>query len=213
MSDSPSTPKSRRGPGRPSGGRNGQSPARDQILEAARRLFAQGTYASTTTRAIAAEAGVNVALVNHYFGSKRYLFAAALRLPLHVREKVAALVRSDSADVGEQLVRMYLGMWKDPAFRGPVTVMVRSIFTDDEAAAALGEFLAAEMIGPVVAASGRDQSELRISLVISQLVGLAGGRHILGAPALVKADVEHLVACVGPVIQHYLTGHLPRPSK
>ncbi len=25
-----------------------------------------------------------------------------------------------------------------------------------------------------------------------------------------QADIEHLVACVGPVIQHYLTGDLPR---
>jgi len=202
-----------RRPGRPHGSRTGQSPARDRILEAARRLFSQGTYASTTLRAIAAEAGVNVALVHHHFGSKHRLFAAALRLPLHVRDQIADLVRSDPADLGPRLVRLYPGLWKDPAFRAPVTAMLRSVFTDPEAAAALGTFLATEMVGPVVAASGRDQPELRISLVMTQLVGLAGGRHILAAPALVGADTEHLVACVGPAVQHYLTGRLPAPAR
>ncbi|OKJ49526.1 hypothetical protein AMK27_36315 [Streptomyces sp. CB02009] len=205
-----STPSGRR-PGRPAGSRTGQSPARDRILEAARRLFAEGTYASTTIRAVAAEAGVNVALVNHYFGGKRYLFAAALRLPLHVRERIASLVRDDPSDLGERLTRLYLQLWTDPAFRTPATAMIRSIFTDQDAAAALGRFLTDEMVGPVVVALRRDQPELRISLAVTQLVGLAGGRYILGAAPLVAADTEHLVACVGPTIQHYLTGELPRP--
>ncbi|MBT2382532.1 TetR family transcriptional regulator [Streptomyces sp. ISL-11] len=210
MSDPiPPAPQPRR-PGRPAGSRTGQSPARDRILEAARRQFAQGTYASTTVRAIAAEAGVNPALVIHHFGSKRNLFAATLRLPLHVRDKIAALVRTDSADLGEHLVRLFLGLWQDPVFRAPLAAMIRSVFSDSEASDALGDFFTAEMIGPIVAASGHDQPHLRVSLVASHLLGLASARHILGIAPLVRADTEHLVACVGPVVQHYLTGDLPR---
>lgn len=213
MNDSTPAAPAPRLPGRPAGSRTGQSPARDRILEAARRQFSEGTYAATTVRAIAAEAGVNPALVNHHFGGKRYLFAAALRLPPHLREQVAALVRTDAGDMGENLVRLFLELWQAPASGAPLAAMIRSVFSDSEASNALGSFFAAEMIGPVVAACGHDQPHLRISLAASHLLGLAGARHVLGTTPLAGADTEHLVACVGPVVQHYLTGHLPSPGK
>lgn len=213
MNDSTPAPRARRGPGRPPGSRTGSTASRDRILAAARRQFAAGSYATTTIRAIAAEAEVNPALVIHFFGSKRNLFAATLRLPLQLRDQVAALVRSDPDDLGERLVRLYLELWQDPAVRTPLMVMVRSVFSDEDAADALGQFLTEHLIGPVVAASGRDQPALRISLVVSHLVGLALGRHLLGVLPLAAADTEHLIACIAPVVQHYLTGDLPAAPK
>jgi AcrR family transcriptional regulator len=44
---------------------------RDAILQAALRILARDGYTALTARAIAAEAGTNVALLNYYFGSKR----------------------------------------------------------------------------------------------------------------------------------------------
>ncbi|MFD7734038.1 TetR family transcriptional regulator [Kitasatospora phosalacinea] len=199
----------RRRPGRPTGSRTGRSPARDAILDAARNRFARHAYADTTIRAVAADAGVDPALVLHHFGSKRQLFAAALRFPLHLREQLAHLLRQDPADLGEQVVRLYLGMWQDPLTRAPLAAMIRSVLSDAEAADALGQFLSAEMIGPVVTALGHDQPRLRISLTATHLLGLAIGRHLLAVTPLARADAEHLVACTAPVIQHYLTGPLP----
>lgn len=207
----PAAPRPPRRAGRPPGRRTGDTATRDRILETARRLFASGTYASTTVRAIAAEADVNPALVLHYFHSKRDLFAATLRLPLHLRDRVSELIRHDQADLGEQLVRLFLHIWQDPVTRRPLVTMIRSVFSDQDAADALGGFLTAEMVGPLVAASGRDQPDLRITLVVSHLVGLVMGRHILGVAPLARADPDHLVACVAPVVQHYLTGALPVP--
>ena len=51
---------------------------RRQLLEAARRRFAHDGYSATTSRDIAADAGVNVALINRYFVSKEGLFEACL---------------------------------------------------------------------------------------------------------------------------------------
>lgn len=206
----PTAPELRRRPGRPVGSRTGHSPARDAILDAARRHFARGTYAATTVRAIAADAGVNPALVIHHFGSKRDLFATTLQLPVPTYAKIAEVVRRDPADIGEQLVRLYLDLWHHPASRAQLAAMVRSVLSDTEAAEALGQFLSDELVGPVVATLGRDQSHLRISLVASQLVGLGIGRYILGIAPLARAADEHLVACTAPVIQHYLTGPLPK---
>ena len=49
------------------------------LLNAARRRFARDGYATTTVRDIAADAGVNVALINRYFTSKEGLFEHCLR--------------------------------------------------------------------------------------------------------------------------------------
>ena len=50
---------------------------REAILDAARQRFAESGYEQTSIRAVAAEAGVNSALVMHFFGSKEALFRAA----------------------------------------------------------------------------------------------------------------------------------------
>lgn len=52
---------------------------RQLLLNAARRRFARDGYSTTTVRDIAADAGVNVALINRYFTSKEGLFEACLR--------------------------------------------------------------------------------------------------------------------------------------
>lgn len=51
---------------------------RQRLLDAARRRFAKDGYTSTTVRDIASDAGVNVALISRYFGSKDGLFEACL---------------------------------------------------------------------------------------------------------------------------------------
>jgi AcrR family transcriptional regulator len=51
---------------------------RQQLLQAARRRFAVDGYDAATVRDIADEVGVNVALINRYFGSKAGLFEACL---------------------------------------------------------------------------------------------------------------------------------------
>ena len=51
---------------------------RQRILEAAKTLFSRGAYSGVGTRDIAAEAGVNLTLINRYFGSKKQLFAEVI---------------------------------------------------------------------------------------------------------------------------------------
>jgi AcrR family transcriptional regulator len=63
------------------GRRRGHPDTRQEILAAARDEFGKHGYDGTTIRGVAAEAGVNAALVLHFFGSKEQLFTAALDLP------------------------------------------------------------------------------------------------------------------------------------
>lgn len=51
----------------------------EKIKEAARKLFMQKGFAATKTRDIAAEADINLALLNYYFRSKEKLFELIIR--------------------------------------------------------------------------------------------------------------------------------------
>src|ERR1700759_1320075 len=71
----------RTGTGRRRGRRPGGANTRAQLLDAARAEFAERGYEGATVRAIADRAGVDPAMVNHFFGGKDGLFPASLDLP------------------------------------------------------------------------------------------------------------------------------------
>jgi len=54
------------------------SPSKDQILDAAERLFAQQGFSRTTIKQIGKAAGVNSALLYYYFGDKEGLYRSVL---------------------------------------------------------------------------------------------------------------------------------------
>src|SRR2546423_15098014 len=97
--------------GRPAG----SPPNREGILAAARELVGEGGYDNATIRGIAARAGVDPALVHHYYGSKADLFAAALRLPATPREVLDDVLAGDPDTLGERLLRRFLDIWSTEA--------------------------------------------------------------------------------------------------
>lgn len=190
-------------PGRPAG----SPPNRQAILTAARRKFAEHGYNQATIRAIAADAGVDPALVHHYFGTKAQLFAAAHAFPVDPRQVLPMLLEGDRGDLGARLVAFFLQiMGADPAGEGnPVIGLLRSAVTHDSAAAMLREFVSAEVLGPLAESLAVPDPQLRASLASSQLIGLAVARYVVRLEPLVTADDEVLTAWYGPTIQRYLT--------
>ena len=96
------------------GRRAGDSGTREAILAASRKRFAEHGYDGATIRGIAADAGVDPALVHHFFGSKERLFAAAMRLPVVPGELIAAALAAGPGpgdSLGEHLVRTVLRVW------------------------------------------------------------------------------------------------------
>jgi AcrR family transcriptional regulator len=193
--------------GRPAG----SPPNREAILAAAREQFAERGYDHATIRGIAARAGVDPALVHHYYGSKADLFAAALRLPVNPRELLGGMLDGDMSELGERLVRRFLGIWSDDAgdVGGAVVGLLRSATTNDDAARMVREFVSREALGPIAAALHVDQPHLRAALAGSQIIGLALARYVVRIEPIASADVETLVACYAPTLQRYLTGPLP----
>jgi AcrR family transcriptional regulator len=188
------------------GARSGRPDTKGAILEAARARFVASGYEGTTMREVAADAGVDPALVSYFFGGKEGLFSAAMELPVNPAEMVAALVTEGVDDLGERLVRGFLALWDDP--RGGMLGLIRSASTHAEAAEMLRGFVERELLGRLAKAIEVDRPDLRASLAGSQLIGLAFARYVVGVEPLASAPQDQLVAAIGPTLQRYFTGEV-----
>jgi AcrR family transcriptional regulator len=179
------------------------------VLAAARRAFAARGFDGATIRGIAGDAGVDPALVHHYFGTKDALFLAAVDAPADPAELLPEALAGGPDRLGENLLRMLLRLWDGPA-RAAGLALVRSAMGNEWTARLLREFLVARVLRRVVATLDVPDAEreVRGALVASQLIGLAMTRYVLRLEPLASATPDELVAAVAPTLQRYLTGEL-----
>jgi AcrR family transcriptional regulator len=190
------------------GRRPGVSGTREAILDAARRAFAEHGYQHATIRMVADLAGVDPALVHHYFRYKQDLFVAAVQLPVNPVEQLTAVLAQDPDQAGQRMVEVFLSIWDHAADRSPLLALVRSAVGDEQAAAMLREFITEEVLGPVAQRVGGPDARLRATLIGSQIIGLAMARYIVRVEPLASAPPAQLVAAIGPTLQRYLTGDI-----
>jgi AcrR family transcriptional regulator len=202
------TDSATQGPARRRGRRPGGTDTRAALVEAARAVFTEQGYDGATVRTIAGRAGVDAAMVNHWFGGKEGLFAeAVLKLPFRPADVVERLLAGDVNELGQRIVRTFLTIW-DTTGGGVFTALMRSITSHEQAAHALRDFLVKHIVGRVVSTVGRDNHEFRATLVASQLVGMGMVRYVAQFEPLASMDVDTMVAAVAPTIQRYLTGDI-----
>jgi AcrR family transcriptional regulator len=195
------------------GRRPGVSGTREAILDAARRAFAEQGYQQATIRGVAELAGVDPALVHHYFGTKQDLFVAAIEFPLNPIGQLMAVLAEEPDQVGRRIVEVFLSVWDHAADRSPLLALIRSAVGDERAAAMLREFITEEILGQLARRLGSPDAELRATLVGSQLIGLAMARYIVRIEPLASTPAPEIVAAVGPTLQRYLTGDITGPSR
>lgn len=182
-----------------SGRRAGPNTTREDIRLAARELFASGGLDKTTMRAVAARAGVDVALVPYYFGNKRGLFLAAMELPVDPAELVAAAARGPREELGQRLATTFLTTWDSPESGPALQGFLRSAVVDEYAAQAFGEFTSRTMLPLVSAEAGVSEDTARV--LSSMLFGLATMRYVLGAPAFTGRTTQEMIDVYGPRVQ------------
>jgi AcrR family transcriptional regulator len=216
----------RRRPARPrparasrSGRRGGDSGTKEAILAAARARFGDLGYDRATIRGIADDAGVDPALVHHFYGTKDRLFAAAMRLPANPREVLDAALtpesRGQDRSLGEHLLRTVLGVWEVAEMRATFLGLLRSAPTSEQAVVMLREFLSGAILGPIAQAAreaapgvaGQDAG-YRAALVASQVLGLGLTRYVLEVEPLAQVSTEDLIAAMAPNLDRYLSGEL-----
>ncbi|MEV0806709.1 TetR family transcriptional regulator [Micromonospora sp. NPDC050200] len=194
---------------RRTGRRPGNPDTRQVILAAARTAFAERGFDAASIRAIATAAGVDPALVHHYFGTKEELFRATVDIPVDPAELLPAVLAGGVDGVGERLVRMFLGIWDSPAGAAAVALL-RSAVNNEWTARLLREFLVTQVLRRVLDHLDLPAAELALrgSLVATQMIGLAMMRYVIRLEPVASADAETLVAVLGPTVQRYLTGDL-----
>ncbi|MEU9416091.1 TetR family transcriptional regulator [Streptomyces sp. NPDC051000] len=198
--------KPRRGPGRPRQDEADDGPGtQERIRLAARSEFAARGYDKTSVRGIAKAAGVDPALVHHYFGSKDDLFAAAIEVSLEPALVVPQIVGSGPDGIGERLARYFLGIWENPATRAPLLAVIRSALTHEAAAAVLRRLILRRVLERVAADLDVPDPTFRAELAASHMIGIAILRYVVQIEPLASADPEAIVALVAPTLQRYLT--------
>jgi AcrR family transcriptional regulator len=193
------------------GRRPGRSGTREAIVAAARESFTAAGYDGASIRGIAERAGVDPALVHHYYGSKRELFIAAIELPLDMTVVLDRVLAGDRERVGERIVGMMLSVWDSQVDRSPLIALVRSAVSDERAARMLREFLVSALFSRIAERLGLPDSRLRASLVASQIIGLMIARYVVRVEPIASAPPQVVIDAVGPNLQRYLTGDL-RPT-
>jgi AcrR family transcriptional regulator len=180
-------------------------------MGAARDRFAADGYDATSIRAVARAAGVDAALVHHFFKSKEELFLVAVAMPVNPEGILAPLLAGGPERLGESLARLFLGLWEDDALRLQLVAMLRSSLTHEAAGALLREFVTRQVVERLALALDLPEARLRATLVGSQLIGVAMVRYIVRVEPLASAPVESLVPALGPTLQRYLTGSIEAP--
>lgn len=166
------------------------------ILAAARERFGSAGFQATTIRGIAADAGVDPAMVMRYYGSKDKLFAAAAEFDLRFPD----FATTDRAQVGRSLVRHFLERWEDDA----LVILLRSSATNGEAAQRMHEIFQAQIQPLAASFVSEEESGARAGLVATQILGMALCRFVLRLPPVVEMTRDEVVDWLGPTIQRYL---------
>jgi AcrR family transcriptional regulator len=191
--------------GRPAG----NSDTRDRILANARVLFARNGIANTSIRGVAAAAGVDSALVHHYFGTKEKLFAAAVRVPIDPMDIIGPLRETPVEELGHKIPSMLLPLWDSEVGAGFIATL-RSILAGSEVnlfRSFIRDVIAVEVGARVDNPPG--SGIIRIQFVASQLVGVLMARYILDLEPFKSLPAEQIVDTIAPNLQRYLTGDLP----
>lgn len=190
------------------GRRPGSPDTRAAILAAAREAFAGKGFAGSSVRGIAAAAGVDSALVHHYFGSKDDLFLAALEIPVDPRELLLPAIAGGVDGAAERMLRVFLSVWDDPELRLPLLGLVRSV-VESGGQRLMREGFLPVVLEPVGAALGVDRPQLRMPLVASQVLGLIVVRYVVELEPVASMSPDDVVAIYAPTLQRYLSEPLP----
>ncbi|OBH09194.1 TetR/AcrR family transcriptional regulator [Mycobacterium sp. E1747] len=167
------------------------------ILAAARERFGAVGFQGATIRTIAADAGIDPAMVMRYYGSKDKLFAAAAEFDLRFPD-VAAI---DPAQVGHSMVRHFLERWEgDEA----LVILLRSSTTNGEAAQRMQEIFGSQIQPLVASFVPPPDADVRAGLIATQILGMALCRFVLRLPPIVEMSRDEIVEWLGPTIQRYL---------
>lgn len=175
-----------------------RTPTKEAIRAAASRLFPVDGYAGTSVRDIAAEAGVDPALVIRHFGSKEKLFIETMQLDLDAQVLLTAPIET----LGERFIEFVLE--PDDQVRGVFLALLRASDSDG-VGPALREAHDTAFVAPLRSRLEGPDAELRARLAAALVGGLLYSLWVVGDEGLLAADHTELVRRYGALLQALIT--------
>jgi AcrR family transcriptional regulator len=167
------------------------------ILEAAKRLFAEVGYEKTTIRGVAAQAGIDPALVMQYFGSKEGLFAASARA-FADRKRALYAAREDLAAAA--LEDLFAG-FEDPEEAFASIAVMRNCLTHDRARDVMRDQVMHDKHTQLAETIGGEDAELRAGLLAAVMIGTTIARYLIEIPSVAGASPEDVQRVLEPVLK------------
>jgi AcrR family transcriptional regulator len=178
---------------------------RRALVRAARRRFATEGYRATTVRQIAADAGVNVALISRYFVSKEGLFEACM---LHLSDELKTQTPGRSSTIDEVVTRLVGHVVNAPNSDDPLQLLLLLRSSGDENADRIRRNALEHFTRRLAAAAGWDADDratdpvlLRAQLAIATMLGVVALRTSAAAHPIATADPEDLTAPLREIFQ------------
>jgi AcrR family transcriptional regulator len=182
------------------GRRPGKPDTRQQILDVAKPRFLAEGYQAVSLRSIADAAGVDVALISYFFGSKRGLFGAVLDLAVNPTEVFTQILKGDLHTLPQRALRTVITVWDDPELGGSLRVMMRATATDPAIATLVREGIEREMIERLAERIGGRQARRRAGAFTAAMGGLIYLRYILEAEPITSMTIDELVRLYAPLL-------------
>lgn len=167
------------------------------IVDAAQELFAEVGFERTTIRAVAARAGIDPALVMHYYGNKEGLFAASAQW--HVDHK--KLSEASLEEIPRTALDDLFTNFADPARRDSAIALLRNCLTHEKALEIMRDDVMCQPQAMIAKTIGGDEAELRAGLLGATMIGMTIARYLLQIPAVAAADREQIEAIMAPVLK------------
>src|SRR5262249_19742163 len=189
------------------GRRSGPSETREQIAVAARAQFAERGFERATFRAIAEAAGVDPALVVHFYGSKDNLFLEVMQLPPGFAEALVHIADGPHGEMGRHLAELVLTALENPATRPIVLGRIHSASSHPHAAALVRETVTRDL-SMLTGALTDDRPETRAVLIGAHIVGIALARYVVLVEPLASLPAHDVVDLIAPTFQRFLAAPL-----
>ncbi|TGD11671.1 TetR/AcrR family transcriptional regulator [Brevibacterium sp. S111] len=194
----------------------GVSDTSDRLIDAGRRQFLAHGYRAVSARSIAAEAGVDHAMVNYHFGGKEGLFNAVLDLvisPGAVFDSVVdsgpgsgASTRTDD-DFARRLLNAAIVYWDAPTTQ---TRLRRLLSDADENSASAGttasrSYIETQLFERLVALIGGENARGWASGAAATIAGVFVTRYVYRIEPIVSMSRQEIVYFVAPALHASLT--------
>ncbi len=201
------TPSRQPSPGSRGGRRPGSQSTKKKILDAAIDAFAENGYDKSSLRSITSRAGVDVALVKHFFGGKEGLFEAAVIRQAEASLELLSRSQNSDDDPARRIAEIYVSIWEDDPTAATIRALFRAILESPQNKERLREVAASyiqKALLPALQETVGSASALRTQAFAAELMGLGVARYILQFPPLSDASREETVDLVIPLIELHL---------